>query len=394
MLNTKTDVLMVIEGEIATTHLIERILMACKPFGINYRKQFLSALKIDDFHSNTIPLFVRCGDPSMQYWVNLLRRARCHYFYYIDDNFWQIKGDTPLACYYQHPIIRHSLEIAVTYASKVLANSAELALFLGRLNKNVNTLPSFFDFSLIDGCVRQSSHEIRIGFAGSPSRQIDLDIIRPIIFPILDLFPHAIFEFAGVMPQGLTEGGRIRFFPHTSDYIGFVKFLAERNWSIGLAPLVDNVANRCKTNNKYREYGACKIAGIYSNMPPYRNSVLPENTGLLVENSSKAWFDAVKRLCSNRSETHQICQRAYDDVRQKHCVERVSSQWAECLNTFDKNRTNVGPALRVAARTMSREKLRSKIDGLSLRILAAYDEGGLSLVLSKSISKMRRTMGL
>ena len=82
------DVLLVVEGEIATTQLIERILLACESYGLRYRKKLLSRLKIQDFSTDTIPLFVRCGDPVFERWVDLLLQARHPYIYYIDDNFW------------------------------------------------------------------------------------------------------------------------------------------------------------------------------------------------------------------------------------------------------------------------------------------------------------------
>jgi hypothetical protein len=41
MNSKELDVLMVIEGEIAITHLIEQVLSACTNHGIRYRKRFL-----------------------------------------------------------------------------------------------------------------------------------------------------------------------------------------------------------------------------------------------------------------------------------------------------------------------------------------------------------------
>ena len=380
---------MVIEGEIATTHLIERILLACEPYGLRYRKQLLSALKIQDFYPNTIPLFVRCGDPALEHWIDLLHRAKHPYLYYIDDNFWRIQGDSPLARYYQHPIIRHSLEFAVTHANSVLTNSDELALFLARFNKHVQVLPAFFDFSLIDGCVRQSSEEVRIGFAGSPSRVDDLEIIRPIIFPILNMFPGAVFEFAGVMPRGIERSDRVRFFEYMPSYSAFVRFQAERNWSIGLAPLVDNEANRCKTNNKYREYGACKISGIYSDMPPYNKSVTQGVTGMLVDNLTEAWIAAVNRLVANSPERNEIVERAYDDVRNKHCVERVSAVWANFIETVDRyNNSHPSIPLKAVAKRAKFKKMRSKFDTLRMQVLAAHSMGGVPLVMRKSMTRI------
>lgn len=384
--------LVVIEGEIATTHLIERILLACELYGISYRKQLLSSLKIQDFHPRTIPLFVRCSAPVLEYWIDLLHGAKHPYLYYLDDNFWRIQGDSPLARYYQHQSIRHSLECAVTHASSVITNSDELALFLRRFNENIQILPAFFDFSLIHGCVKQPTKEIRIGFAGSSSRVDDLDIISPVIYPILDAFPNAVFEFAGVMPHGIEPSAKVRFFPHTSSYSEFIRFQAERNWSVGLAPLVDNEANRCKTDNKYREYGACKIAGVYSDLYPYKSSVLPGVSGLLVDNSTTAWFAAINRLATNPLECNEMGERACDDVRNKYCVERVSGTWANCIEVVD-HHIEAYPSipLQIVDRRRILKKMRFIFETLRMKVVSTYDMGGGQLVIRKAMKRLLKS---
>lgn len=383
------EVLMIIEGEIATTHLIERILMACGSHGIKYRKQFLSNLDFEDFKENTIPLFVRCADPVLEYWIDLLRRANYPYLYYIDDNFWRIDGDTDLARYYHHHLVRRSLDFAVANANKVLTNSWQLSEFISQYNQNTSVLPAFFDFSLIDGCVRKSTEEIRIGFAGSSSREADLEIIKPLIFSILKAHPSVVFEFAGAMPSGMSESERIRFFPHTADYASFVRFQAERGWAIGLAPLVDSEANRCKTNNKYREYGACKIAGVYSAIEPYTKSVREGVTGVLVQNTISAWMAAVNKLIIEKSLRKEISEHAYSDVLEKHSVHSVSLVWAECLQDEGEflHQKNVLP-LKYVRRRLSSRMFLLQIEAFWIQIETAYKTGGFSLIVKKALKKL------
>lgn len=382
------NVLMIIEDDIATTHLVERVLLAGQPDGVIYRKKRLSQLSLDDFDINTIPLFVRCGDPSCRYWIDLLRRARHPYLYYIDDNFWRIPGQSALAMYYQHPYVRRALEDAVNNADRVLTNSIELAKFLFRYNQRIDILPTFFDFSLIEGCVRCPTEEVRIGFAGSTSRINDLDIIAPLIEPILNKVPNAVFEFAGTMPKGIQESQRIRFFPHIANYAEFIQFQASRNWHIGLAPLIDNEANRCKTDNKYREYGACKIAGIYADIPPYQNSVEPGITGLMVEGTTTAWLEAILGLIADRSTRTEMAERAYEDVLAKYSVENVSNKWSDCFAELDKRLREQQPApIKNVARRIN-FRLRLKVDTMRMQVESAYNSGGVQLVLKKLTNRL------
>jgi glycosyltransferase involved in cell wall biosynthesis len=393
------SILMVIEGEIATTQLIEQLLKACGQFGICYRKVHLASLTFRDLHARTIPLFVRCGDPSLQPWIELLLRARHPYLYYLDDNFWELMDESPVGQYYRDPGVRQSLQFAVSHADQVLTNSKVLAAYLERFASRIRVLPAFFDFGLIEGCVPQPTSEIRIGFAGSATRADDLELIRPAIQPVLDRIPHAVFEFCGAMPRDVLPGPRIRKFEHTASYADFVRFQAERNWAIGLGPLIDHPANRAKTDNKYREYGACGIPGVYSDMPPYQGSVEPGVTGLLVDPSSEAWLSAILLLANQPEERRRIAEQAEQDVRKKYSVVSVARTWNECIReTFDVLRRRPSHLFRSYWAGGVWLELNRDVQIRWLQVLDAYAKGGGKLVLSKTARRvafrLRKTLGM
>ncbi|MGX5846519.1 glycosyltransferase [Mesorhizobium sp. PL10] len=379
-------VLMIIEAKIATTYLLEQIMEACRARGVDHEVKLLTELQIGDLTQNTIPMFVRCADPQASAWAELLSDAGRPYAYYIDDNFWRIVGDNPLALYYRHPIVRKSLEFMVSHAETVIVNSPELARFVSSFNPRVTVLPSFFDFSLIDGSSPISADEIRIGFAGSPSRVADLSLISPLIQPILERFPKAVFEFAGVLPKGVVAGARVRFFPHTGDYGAYIKFQTSRNWAIGLAPLIDHEANRSKTDNKYREYGALSIAGIYSNIIPYKNVVKDMETGLLVENTEQEWLNAVSMLISFPERRSKLVGVAFDDVHKRYDLNTVSQEWSDLFLKIDKERPKNAKKLRLIK--IRWRKLWGLVERYRVHLLVNYRDGGCYLVAKKMIRKI------
>lgn len=124
------DVLLIVEADIATTQLTEQLLSECSSLSVRYKKVYLTELDEQVLSSNALPLFVRTADPVAISWMQCLRRSNIPYFYYIDDNFWLIEGDTALAKYYQHPIIRRSLKFAVEKANVVITNSVALREFI------------------------------------------------------------------------------------------------------------------------------------------------------------------------------------------------------------------------------------------------------------------------
>lgn len=383
------DILLIVEADIATTELLERLLLACFKYGILFRKRYLRDLSLRDFGVRTIPLFVRTGDPAGGYWARLLRDSKWPYVYYIDDNFWEIRGESPLAIYYQNGDVRRTLQAFIANADRVLTNSNVLAQYLGRFSGEVRCIPAFFDFSLIPRATHIATDERRIGFAGSSSRDEDLQLIVPAINVVLARFPDVVFEFAGVMPAGVLASERVRFFPQFPNYAEFVKFQASRGWLLGLAPLLDKVSNRSKTNNKFREYGACGVAGIYSKIEPYAE-VIPEVSGLLVSESASAWTDAICRLLDDPELTKKIAAHAYAVVVAKYSVDTVAGQWVEEL-------VPLGPQSVACSRSFSRralwrldyERQIGRVRSLRLLVALSYREGGSNLVVRKILARAR-----
>jgi len=196
------------------------------------------------------------------------------------------------------------------------------------------------------------------------------------------------------MPAGIQPGSRIRFFEHTNSYTDFIRFQASRNWAIGLAPLCDNSANRAKTNNKYREYGACRIAGIYSDMPPYQGCVEDGLTGLLAGPSSEAWLSAILRLALQPDERYRIAGQAESDVREKYCVTAIASAWGNCIREAHTELHQRPSRLRLAwIMNFALGRMIREIRKYGLQVDDAYRKGGLLLVLSKVGERLRAAIG-
>ena len=140
-------------------------------------------------------------------------------------------------------------------------------------------------------------------------------------------------HFWGCRPTGLAavpDLAGIRYHPIIHDYDRFLRSFSQAGFDIGLAPLPDDAFHRCKTNNKFREYAACRIAGIYSNVDVYSDCVRDGETGLLVENNEDAWHAALVRLLESDSLRSEIQSRgrAYVEshYRQEHFEEAFWGQ--------------------------------------------------------------------
>jgi len=196
------------------------------------------------------------------------------------------------------------------------------------------------------------------------------------------------FEFAGVMPKGIEPRDRILFFPHTHDYKGYIRFQAARKWAIGLAPLIDHEANRSKTDNKYREYGACGCAGIYSDIPPYNDVVENSVTGLLVSNNGSAWLNALTDLIANPDKRVAISEAALGDVRSRYDITHVAKTWADFFAELSSKMPR--KAIKFDKPIPWRRRALQRIERIRLGITILHREGGWSLVVQRIARKLFR----
>jgi hypothetical protein len=75
--------------------------------------------------------------------------------------------------------------------------------------------------------------------------------------------------------------------------------LASLNLDLAIAPLEDNLFNRCKTNLRLLEYGACGFPVVCSDIEPYRGD-LPVTR---VRNRFKDWRDAIRNQLADLDAT-------------------------------------------------------------------------------------------
>jgi len=123
----------------------------------------------------------------------------------------------------------------------------------------------------------------------------------------------------------------VRSLAPIADYPAFVREQQSRGWALALAPLVDTPFASYKTNNKFREFGACGIAGIYSDTPVYRESIQHGKTGWILPNDPGVWADQILQALEDPSATEEIGRRARDTVQHAHDIHNVQRAWIEAL---------------------------------------------------------------
>ena len=90
-----------------------------------------------------------------------------------------------------------------------------------------------------------------------------------------DYGPGIGFRFWGVQPPAeLLEHPGVTWVPlNILDYAEFANYLVQQKCDIFIAPLLDNLFNRCKSQIKFLEYSVLGVAGVFSRLEPYKSVI-------------------------------------------------------------------------------------------------------------------------
>ncbi|MBC7997487.1 MAG: glycosyltransferase, partial [Leptolyngbya sp.] len=136
----------------------------------------------------------------------------------------------------------------------------------------------------------------------------------------------------GCQPRELAGRRGVELVPLLPNYDQFLTEFFMQGFDIGLAPLPNTLFHRSKNNTKYRDYGACRVAGVYSNVDVYSSCIEDGQTGILVENTPEAWSAGISRLIENPELTKSIQDRAYKNVYEQYRQELVEEEWMVDIN--------------------------------------------------------------
>jgi hypothetical protein len=148
---------------------------------------------------------------------------------------------------------------------------------------------------------------VRILYAGSTDHR---EIIRTYLAPALQRLCSEMgnkiqVEFIGPDP-GLYHLPQINYHPYFTNYDEYRKYVTQKRFHIGLAPVYNTEFYKCKYYNKYLEYTSIGALGVYSNYEPYLGIVHNKVNGYLCENTSDGWYESIKHAVLNDTE-REIC---------------------------------------------------------------------------------------
>jgi GT2 family glycosyltransferase len=133
---------------------------------------------------------------------------------------------------------------------------------------------------------RKPGSRPRVGWAGGLSHTGDLEMVADVV---RELSKEVDWVFFGMCPERLRP--YVAEFHEGIPFQSYPRRLAQLGLDLAIAPLEDNRFNRCKSNLRLLEYGACGYPVVASDLEPYRGD-LPVTR---VRNRYKDWVAAIRQ---------------------------------------------------------------------------------------------------
>lgn len=263
--------------------------------------------------------------------VRKLHEAGKTLIYIMDDDLLNIPDEVTSASYYNQPCIQRYIREIIDLSDVILSPSP-LLLEKYAVDGRKGILTEEPALQPVPYKPHKEDQPIKIGFAGSVDRTGDLEgILRESLLRIRQEYGDKMaFEFFGGKPKFAEELGA-RCIPYTESYDDYRTTLNGLEWDIGLAPMPESDFHACKHYNKFTEYAAAGIAGIYSNVSPYNRLAAFPGCAVLCENRADAWTEALRSLLENRELREDIRRKASECATGPLSIQEISRKLLEEL---------------------------------------------------------------
>lgn len=262
-------------------------------------------------------------------------------FYELDDLLFDLPEEHPERIEEAYNAALMPMMAAMTDADVVVVPTDELCKVVEGFNPNVVVLPNYLDDKIwqLKTAVKTSQAEpLTLGYMGSNSHTPDLAMITPVLRKLLGRYQGKLkLEVWGTpLPEGLENLAGVSWHPApTNVYVDFVRNFLDLKFDVAIAPLADNLFNRCKSGLKYLEYSAIGAAGVFSRLAPYENIVDEGIDGFLAADESE-WLEKLILLIEDSGLRRKFVLAAQAKIQEQWLLSKNIQNWGDIQNKLNR----------------------------------------------------------
>ena len=276
-------------------------------------------------------------DPAFAGILDDARQLGKPILYDMDENLFEAPDEPGLA-FHREPARLEAIRRCLRQAALVRTYSPVLHRYLQPLASRIVRVDGPVDWQLVpfdaaqgrpSAALPRDAARVRIVYATSRvPDSIGTALVAPLL-GVLDAHPNVDVVIWGPRLAGLDGHPRVRHRDLVRDYDRYFGEFARAGFDIGLAPMPDTLFHQCKTATKFREYAACRIAGVYADTEMYRDCVTDHVTGLLAGPAPGEWMTAISRLVTDGGLRRQVQDQAEHYARQRYGAGLIAGGWLE-----------------------------------------------------------------
>ena len=221
----------------------------------------------------------------------------------------------------------------------VIVSTPFLGERLGKYHRKIRVIENTIDTTLWRRNISPPRHGANIGWMGGGTHGEDLEIVRGAVDQVLKKYKNIKFTFIHGCPEFLKHkrgcdwmetndpryvksekclkcGGldRVRWTHKFKSIDKYPDWISGFDIDIGLAPLVDNIFNRAKSNLRWLEYSALGIPTVASPVSHFKESIKEGETGLFA-GSVDDWVSKISQLVEDVGLRQRIGESALAEVK-------------------------------------------------------------------------------
>jgi glycosyltransferase involved in cell wall biosynthesis len=277
-------------------------------------------------------------DVAKVQWLHALaQRIHARTIYDLDDNLLDMQGHDEQESY---SAMTAAVRESLACADEVWCSTPDLGRRIamqgrGRIQVLPNTLdPELWGLERPSPSARHPDSPLRLLYMGTRTHDQDYAFLHQVMEALHEQMPGAMeLSLIGVRSRDDDCPPWLRVLsppPHVgASYPAFVHWLIQQEgFDIGLAPLLANPFNNCKSPIKVLDYAAIGLPTLASDMPAYTHSLTHDVDCFHAVNQVEAWQDMLQNLITQPERRQRVCRNAMflvnPAVFQSGVVDRLS----------------------------------------------------------------------